>query len=491
MTDRFDIEAEIGSGGMASVVRARDTDLGRVVAIKRLHRHIAAQPDAAERFKREALSAAALSHPGIVAVYDVGEDEEGPFIVMEFIAGETLTDLLRRRGPLDPGLAAGIAAQVAHALDHAHERGVIHRDIKPGNILIDSSGAAKLADFGIATSLAGQERFTEVGQVLGTIAYLAPERVAGETATPASDLYALGVVLYEMLTGRVPFDADTPGAMIAAQQEGRFDAPSRITDVPPALEVIVLRAMSKEPADRADSAGAFARQLEDWLADPDAATGGVTVSGSSPTVPLAVPDHHPLATDPTVVLAAPPPPRRRNRERRSLWPALVAGIALGALLVIAAMQFSPLDPADIAATTIPADDGAADTEVDEPETGTDDAEETTTTSEPAPGLPTAEQALGDLDALLSTGREAGAIDQPAFNALTRLGGEAWEAWQDNQPEAAAEALAGFDLLAIDEFLRGRIGRIATLVDLLVQTQIIREVAGLPEYEIEGSDRRDD
>jgi eukaryotic-like serine/threonine-protein kinase len=486
MTDRYDIEAEVGSGGMASVVRARDTDLGRVVAIKRLHRHIAAEPAAADRFKREALSAAALSHPGIVTVHDVGEDEEGPFIVMEFVGGETLTDFLRRRGPLDPAVAAGIAAQVARALDHAHERGVVHRDVKPGNILIDSSGTAKLADFGIATSLIHQERLTEVGQVLGTIAYLAPERVAGEAATPASDLYALGVVLYEMLTGRVPFDADTPGAMIAAQQDGRFEAPSRIAHVPPALEAIVLQALSTDPTERGESAEAFARRLEDWLADPGAAGAGVAAAGTSPTVPLAVPDHHPLAADPTAVLATPVPPRRPTRRRRSLWPALIVGITLGALLVIAAARFSPLDPAGVAATTLPT---TAVPEENEGGGADDDLEETTTTSKP-PGLPTAEQAFGDLDAMLRTGHEAGAIDRPAYNALIGLGRDAWEEWQDDDPEDTAEALAEFDLLAIDEFLRGRIGRISTLVDLLVQTQIIREVAGLPDYEIERRGRRD-
>jgi eukaryotic-like serine/threonine-protein kinase len=487
MTERFEIEADVGSGGMASVVRARDADLGRMVAIKRLHRHIAAEPGAAERFKREALSAAALSHPGIVTVHDVGEDEGGPFIVMEFVDGETLTDLLKRQGPLDPVMAAGIALQVARALDHAHGRGVIHRDVKPGNILIDGSGAAKLADFGIATGLAQQERFTEVGHVLGTIAYLAPERVAGETATPASDLYALGVVLYEMLTGRIPFDADTPGAMIAAQQEGRFEPPGRIADVPPALEAIVLEALSTDPADRVDSAEDFSRQLEDWLADPEAADVGVAAADSSPTVPLVIPDQHALAADPTAVIAATPPPPTAPTpsRRRSLWPALVAGIALGALLVLAVGQLSPVDPEGMAATTIPADDGGTEGETDPPEAGADEPEETTTTPEPPAGLPTAEQAFGHLDAMLSAGLDAGAIDRPAFNALMSLGSDAWAEWQDDDPEDAAEALAEFDLRAIDEFLRGRIGRISTLVDLLVQTQLIREVAGLPEHEIEG------
>jgi eukaryotic-like serine/threonine-protein kinase len=490
MPGRFDVEAEVGSGGMASVVRARDTDLGRVVAIKRLHRHIAAEPTAAARFKREALSAAALSHPGIVTVYDVGEDDEGPFIVMEFVDGETLTELLRRRGPLDPVTAAGIASQVARALDHAHDRGVVHRDVKPGNILIDGAGAAKLADFGIATGLAEQARFTEVGHVLGTIAYLAPERVAGETATPASDLYGLGVVLYEMLTGRIPYDADTPGAMIAAQQEGRFEPPSRMAPVPPGLDAIVLQAMSSEPQRRFESAEAFARRLEDWLADSEA----TAAADSSPTVPLAVPPG-PLASEPTAVVpATPPPPPRREPRRRSPAPALVAGIVLGALIVLGITQLSSSEIPGAAATTTsehPPDDESAAGESGE---ATDVAEETTATTEPEATTPTApltvEQAFIDLGVLLVAGLESGAIDRPAYNALVDLAEDAADEWRDDDPDDAAAELAEFDLRAIDEFLRGRIRSIATLVDLLAHTQVIREIAGLPDFEIDRGGRDD-
>jgi eukaryotic-like serine/threonine-protein kinase len=494
MTERFEIEGDVGSGGMANVVRAHDTDLGRKVAIKRLHRHIAAEPAAAARFKREALSAAALSHPGIVTVFDVGEDDDGPFIVMEFVDGETLTALMSREGPLTPETAAGVTLQVSRALDHAHQRGVIHRDVKPGNILLDADGAAKLADFGIATSLAGDARFTDADLVLGTIAYLAPERIAGEQATPASDIYSLGVVLYEMLTGRMPFDADTPGAMIAAQQHGRFDPPGDVVDVPAGLEAIVLQALETDPAARFESAAALAERLETWIDDPVTAD-AVARSDASETMPLVVPapvvapPTRPLAAaHETGVLAAAPTPPHGPPSSRNPWLPLFAGIALGALLVLLVTQLGAPDAALGGATTTEAagaDDDAGGDASDDTTTTTQASEETTTTEPEVTTTVSVEQAFVDLGALLSDGRSAGSIAPPAFNALSRLAGEAAEEWRDDDPEDAAEALAEFDLQAIDEFLRGRISSLSTLVDLLVQTQLIREVADLPEYEIEG------
>jgi serine/threonine protein kinase len=191
---------QLGHGGMATVEVARDTELDRPVAIKRLAENLAAKEEYKQRFLREARLAARLSHPNIVAVYDAGAENGVPFIVMEYVEGETASDLLRRRGRLEPAEAVALAVQACSGLETAHQAGLIHRDIKPQNLLITTDGTLKIADFGIARSLDGTQ-LTQVGTVLGTAGYLAPEQAAGESVTAAADIYALGAVLYELLTG--------------------------------------------------------------------------------------------------------------------------------------------------------------------------------------------------------------------------------------------------------------------------------------------------
>ncbi len=266
IADRFEVGEQIGSGGMATVCRATDRRLRREVVIKRLHPHLASAWEASERFKHEALAAAALSHPGVVQVFDAGEDEQGPYIVMEFVEGGTLGSLLQGEGRLAPIRAAQIAAQVAEALHHAHQRRVIHRDVKPNNILIDASGRVKLGDFGIARSLEATHGLTGTGTLIGTVGYMAPERASGEEATPASDIYSLGVVLYRMLTGVAPFTADSPVAVAVAHVTSHPEPPSRLAPIPLELESVVVQAMAKNPNERFASAGQMAEALHAWLA---------------------------------------------------------------------------------------------------------------------------------------------------------------------------------------------------------------------------------
>ena len=258
---RYRLNARVGMGGMATVYDGEDLLLGRRVAVKIPLPSFAADPAFVTRFENEARAAAALTHPNIVAVYDVGEAEGTRFIVMEFVDGMTLKDLLARESPLFPEDMVQVGAQVGDALDAAHRRGLVHRDIKPGNILLTPEGRVKLADFGIALAL-GAESATRTGTLLGSVQYLAPEVARGEGATPYSDIYSLGVVLYEMGTGRLPYSGDTPVAIALQHVESDTPSPREWNPtLPPALEAIIMRAMAKAPGARFASAAEFAAAL--------------------------------------------------------------------------------------------------------------------------------------------------------------------------------------------------------------------------------------
>jgi serine/threonine protein kinase len=256
---RYRLGETLGRGGMATVYDGVDERLERPVAVKVLRAELAARPEVRERFDAEARIAARLCHPNVVAVYDSGVDAGAPWIVMERLPGETLADRLRA-GPLDPAEACRIAGDVLAALGAAHAAGVLHRDVKPGNVLLTADGRAKVADFGIAKTAEAATRgdLTGAGSLLGTPAYLAPERIDGQPATSRSDLYAVGVVLYEALTGRRPFAGDTPVA--TAYNVQHADVPP-LTGVDPALAAAVTRAMSRDPARRPASAEAMAASL--------------------------------------------------------------------------------------------------------------------------------------------------------------------------------------------------------------------------------------
>ena len=266
---RYRLEREIGSGGMAQVFRATDEALGRVVAIKMPRDQYAEDPLFRERFLREARAAGRLSHPNIVAVYDVGEQAGRPFLVMQLVDGPTLRDEIARRGQLPVAEAVAYAQQVAEGLAYAHLHGIVHRDLKPANILLTNPLAgdgprgrrALLSDFGIARSI-GEAALSASNEVFGTVQYLAPERATGQEATPASDVYSLGVVLYEMLTGRVPFNAESPVATALAHARQPVPPPRAFNPlIPPRVEQVVLRALAKNPAERYRSAAELAAAL--------------------------------------------------------------------------------------------------------------------------------------------------------------------------------------------------------------------------------------
>ena len=264
---RYEVLGRAGAGGMAEVYRARDELLGREVALKVLSERFAHDSSFVERFRREAQSAANLSHPNIVSLYDYGSDDGSYFIVMEYIDGQAVSEIIASEAPLLPERAADIASDVAGALQRAHTAGLVHRDIKPGNIMITSTGQTKVTDFGIARALGrGEQTMTQTGMVIGTASYLSPEQAQGNPVDPRSDVYSLGCVLYEMLTGRVPFQGDTPLSIAYKHVREEAQPPSRLNpDVPAELDAIALKALAKNPDNRYDSASKMQEDLQRFL----------------------------------------------------------------------------------------------------------------------------------------------------------------------------------------------------------------------------------
>jgi eukaryotic-like serine/threonine-protein kinase len=255
---RYRLERPLGHGGMATVFLARDEELDRPVAIKVLAQHLAGDRAFRERFLREARLAARLSHPNVVSVYDAGEGEDGrPFIVMEYVPGRTLAEV----GRLESGEAVGLVVQACHGLGPAHEAGLVHRDVKPQNLLLRDDGVLKVADFGIARA-AETTALTQVGTVLGTAAYLSPEQALGEEVTPAADVYALGAVLYELLSGRTPYTFDSLADLAARQREESITPVGELAaGISRQLEDAVMRALARKPAYRPATATVFAGEL--------------------------------------------------------------------------------------------------------------------------------------------------------------------------------------------------------------------------------------
>ena len=346
---RYSILSRIGSGGMADVYCAQDLQLGRKVALKLLYRRFAADEEFVERFKREASSAAGLQHPHVVGVYDRGEWDGTYYIAMEFLEGRSLKQVLQEEGPLAPGRAIDVVAQILQAARFAHQRGIVHRDIKPHNVIVDDEGRAKVTDFGIAR--AGASDMTETGSIMGTAQYLSPEQAQGHSVGPSSDLYAIGIVLYELLAGRVPFDGDSP-VTIALKQVSELPVPPSAYNpaVPPELDAIVLHALEKEPERRFADADEFLAALEHarqaLIAVPagqaTAAFGALV--GGEPTAATAVAggavppgptdDELALMTHPGEPL--PPEDEEERRRRRNRW-LMVAGAI--ALLLLAGLAF--------------------------------------------------------------------------------------------------------------------------------------------------------
>src|SRR5580658_3116279 len=306
---RYRLDAVVGRGGMSTVYRAFDTVLERPVAIKLMHREIASDSDQLERFRREARAVAQLSHPHIVGVIDAGEDENRPYIVFEYVEGETLKDRIRRVGRLPIPEAVAYAIEIARALGAAHARHIVHRDVKPQNVLIDEEGSAKVTDFGIARTLE-EEGLTADGRVLGTTDYVSPEQALGQDVTGQSDLYSLGVVLYEMLTGEVPFKGESQVAVAMKHvRETIPDVQLRRPEASATLAGVLETATAKRVDERyADDAELIA-DLEDVLAIETARSGSAT-------------------GEVTTVLRTLPSRTRRRIPLRVRQPVLVAALAL-------------------------------------------------------------------------------------------------------------------------------------------------------------------
>jgi eukaryotic-like serine/threonine-protein kinase len=329
---RYRIIRKLGAGGMADVYLAEDQELGRHVAIKILNDRHAADDSFIERFRREAKNAAGLSHPNIVSIYDRGEAEGTYYIAMEYLDGRSLKELIVGRGPAPVKTAIDYARQILAAVGFAHKHGIVHRDIKPHNVLVGAEGRLKVTDFGIARS--GASQMTEVGSIIGTAQYLSPEQARGAQVDQTSDLYSVGVVLYEMLTGQVPFTGDTPLEIAMKHLSEVPRPPSELRpEVPHDLDSVVLRALAKDPGERYQSADEvdadLARVLEGLPVDPDTETAATAVlagSGVMAAAPTSV------LTRPTAVAPARPAPPGRTppagyygyegppRRRRPVWP---------------------------------------------------------------------------------------------------------------------------------------------------------------------------
>src|SRR6201996_1702515 len=259
--NRYKVLSRLGAGGMADVFLAEDQQLGRKVALKLLHRRFSADPDFVERFRRGAQAAAGLQHPNVVGVYDRGSFDDTYYIAMEYVPGRSLKQRIRQEAPLDPVRAIDITIQILKAARFAHRRGVIHRDLKPHNVIVDDADQAKVTDFGIAR--AGASDMTETGSIMGTAQYLSPEQAQGHAVSASSDVYSVAVVLYELLTGRVPFDAESAVTIALKHVSESPTAPTSVNPrIPPELEQIVLWGLNKNPADRPKDADQFMAALE-------------------------------------------------------------------------------------------------------------------------------------------------------------------------------------------------------------------------------------
>src|SRR5947207_6061599 len=319
-SNRYRIEREIARGGMAEVYLARDESLNRQVALKALFPEFAREPSFVERFRREAQAAANLNHPNIVGIYDWGQEDGTYFIVMEYVEGRSLRDLIRSEGLIDPGRAADITAEIASALAFAHRSGVVHRDVKPGNVLITPQGNVKVTDFGIARAGAS-DGLTQTGSVMGTATYFSPEQAQGLAVDGRSDVYSLGVVLYELVCGGVPFVADSPVSVAYKHVREEPVPPSqRNTDVPPALEQIIMSALAKDPDHRYQSADDMRADLLRFRRGRPLAAAPVTAIMSE--MPTATVANTGLAYAPTATAVAPRVPADPTEPRRRRHPAL-------------------------------------------------------------------------------------------------------------------------------------------------------------------------
>jgi eukaryotic-like serine/threonine-protein kinase len=345
---RYRLMELLGQGGMATIYRANDSQLNRDVALKILRPEYGRDPDFIARFRQEAQNAASLNHPNIVAVYDFGQDPAGPYIVMELVDGEDLATIIRRSGALPPRQAARIAAEAARAVQAAHDRGIIHRDVKSGNIMISRDGRVKVTDFGIARALA-EAQTTLPGTTLGSVHYFSPEQARGEQASAASDIYSLGIVLYEMLTGRRPWEGDSAAAVAMGRLSGPPPDPAAVrVGIPAELSAIDRRALALEPVDRWSSAGHFAAALDAFLAgtpipEMSSAVGAGAAAGAAAGTAAYTATAKPNPPVPPPPPGAPlTPPPDEESEGTSPWVWAAAALALAILVVVGFLLFNLL-----------------------------------------------------------------------------------------------------------------------------------------------------
>ncbi|HEX3237424.1 MAG TPA: Stk1 family PASTA domain-containing Ser/Thr kinase [Gaiellaceae bacterium] len=343
---RYRIQRKLGAGGMADVYLAEDQELGRRVAIKILNGRHANDAQFIERFRREAKNAAALNHPNIVSIYDRGNAEDTYYIAMEFLDGRTLKELIVSRGAAPINVAIEYARQILSALRFAHRHGIVHRDIKPHNVLVDAEGRVKVTDFGIAR--AGTSQMTETGSIVGTAQYLSPEQARGGEVDPRSDLYSLGIVLYELLTGKTPFDGDTPVEIAMKHLSNAPKPPSKLRpDIPPELDMVVLRALAKNPDDRYQSADEMEADLERVARGARVSAATVDTATQVLRRPAAAAAAATAASATAATMIAPPAPAaggvpplvaeeevyEERGQDRPLWPWLVAvGFVIAAII---------------------------------------------------------------------------------------------------------------------------------------------------------------
>ena len=322
LSGRYRLEAKLGSGGMSTVYLAKDETLDRPVAVKVMHREMSEQEDQLERFRQEARAVAKISHPNVVSVIDAGEDGGYPYIVFEYVEGETLKQRISRVGALDVQEAIAYAIEIARGLGIAHGRNLVHRDIKPQNVLIDDEGRAKLTDFGISRQLE-QDGMTATGRVLGTTDYVAPEQAMGQGVDPRSDVYSLGVVLYEMLVGQVPFHADSQvGVAMKHVNEELPDVQRRRPEVSAAVALVVERATAKRPEERYQSVGEMIDDLETALEVEAARAGSTTGEATS------------------VLEALPPAKRKLSAPPRWSWVVIALLVLVGGGTLLATKLIS-------------------------------------------------------------------------------------------------------------------------------------------------------
>jgi beta-lactam-binding protein with PASTA domain/tRNA A-37 threonylcarbamoyl transferase component Bud32 len=332
---RYRVLSRLGSGGMAEVYLAEDQLLGRHVAVKVLHHHFAEDQEFVERFRREASSAAALSHQNIVGIFDRGEWNGTYYIAMEYVAGRSLKTIVRDEGPLDPAVAIDIVVQILRGARFAHRRGVVHRDLKPHNVILDEEGRARVTDFGIAR--AGASDMTLTGSIMGTAQYLSPEQAQGHPVSASSDLYSVGVILYELLTGVVPFEGETAVAIAFKQVSAEPRPPSTVNpSLPYGLDAVVLRALAKDPAQRYADADAFIAALQRERRLLTSAT-----PPEASAAPAADAPQDGYGTGPLLLPAVEPPAEDHDSQppvrRILMWSAvaaLIAGLAVLAVLLL-------------------------------------------------------------------------------------------------------------------------------------------------------------